>query len=245
MHRCRRQFRIRLLSCALAAALLGCASGNSKRIPDTFPQAPIASTKSPAMGLVGLVITDPLTGHQRAAGMEGMMVGYVVSHPALPTDLRVPAGRDGHPLPVLAFRVTSFITQADGRQGPEELRGHGSLEVFFNPDGFSETVLHYPQALDNSELIESDEIKFCERTDFNTSRFYLHLLETATATRAFSFAGRSWRTPIHRTADDLLIGEYSDAFFGDADASINEASPLSPEEQLVALAGSPHRVVRY
>jgi hypothetical protein len=241
----RPNFRVRLLSCAVAVALLGCASDSAKRTPRPFPQAQIATANSPAMGLVGLAITDPLTGHQRAAGMQGVMVGYVVSHPALPTDLRVPAGRDGHPLPVLAFKVTSVITQADGRQGPEELRGHGTLEVFFNPDGFSETVLHYPQALENSEQIESDEITFYEKTDFNTSRFYLHLQETVTATRAFSFAGRSWRTPVHRTADDLLIGEYSDAFFGDAYVSTNVASPLSPEEQLIALAGSPHRVVRY
>jgi hypothetical protein len=205
----------------------------------------MAQVDSPAMGLVGLVLRDSLTGPQRAAGMKAIMVGYVVSHPGLPTDLRVPAASDGHPLPVLAFKVTSIITETHGRQGPEETNGRGTLQVFFNPDGFSETILHYPQALENSQEIETDQVEFWEKTDYNTSVFHLRLREVAVATRSFSFAGRSWRTPVHRIADDELVGAYSDSFFGDSYASVSLKSPLSPEEQLVALAGAPLRAVRY
>jgi hypothetical protein len=244
MHRSRPTFPIRLLSCAVAVALAGCAAG-PKTTLRPFPQSPMAEVDSPAMGLVGLVLRDPFTGPQRAAGMKAVMVGYVVSHPALPTDLRVPAGSDGHPLPVLAFKVTSVITETHGRQGPEETNGRGTLQVFFNPDGFSETILHYPQALDKSREVETDEVEFWETTDYNTSVFHLRLREVAVATQAFSFAGRNWRTPVRRTADDELIGAYSDSFFGDSYASVSQRSPLSPEEQLVALAGSPHRAVRY
>jgi hypothetical protein len=198
------------------------------------------------MGLVGLELIDPSIGPQRAAGMQGLMVGYVVSHPALQTDLRVPAGTDGHPLPVLAFRVTSVVTrEAHGKDGPEELRGRGTLDVFFNPDGFSDDPLHYPPSLAGSQKIESDRIEFAEKTDYQIERYHLHLRETAIATWAFDFAGRSWQTPVGRTADSELIGQYSDIFSGDTYASTSVLSALSPEENLIAVAGSPLRSARF
>jgi len=242
---CGRRMRgIIWLACAVALASVGCAASSAKSTLHPR-QAPIASLDSPAMGLVGLLPMDPWTGPPRAAGMKAVVGGYVVSHPALKTDLSVPGGRDGHALPVLAFKLTMIITEANGSVGPEVYHGHGNLNVFYKPDGFSDALLNYAGAIENTQQIESDKIEFDGNPDFDTSRFYLHVRETVVATRAFIFAGRSWRTPVSRTASDVLVGQYSDSFFGEAFASSNVMPPLSPEEKLIALAGSPLRTFRF
>lgn len=234
---------IKLLAC-LMVLCAGCASGAGNSTSNA-PPLPIARFDSPPIGLVGLLVMDPYAGQMRAAGMKGVMLGYVVSHPALPADLCVPAGRDGHPLPVLAFKLTSVLTETSGSEGPEVVRGHGTLNIFYKPDGFTDALLHDGGALDNTEQVESDHIEFYGSPIPGTNRFYLHLQETVVATHAFVFAGRAWRTPVSRTASDTMVGEYSDSFVGEAYASSGAMPSLSPEEKLIALAGAPHRLVRY
>lgn len=127
----------------------------------------------------------------------------------------------------------------------EDLRGRGKLEVFYEPDGFGDALLNYPRTLESSQVIEADNVEFGGNLNFDTYRFYMRLRETVVATRPFSFAGRSWRTPDSGTAWDMLVGEYSDGFFGVAMASNNAMPPLSPQEKLIALVGPPQRVMRY
>jgi hypothetical protein len=235
---------VRLLACAMV--LGGCASGVANSPPNQHP-TPRARNDSTAIGLVGLLVEKPWVRGPRAPGMTGAIVGYVVSHPALPTDLFVPGGRDGHPLPVLAFKLTFVIAKAEGRQGigPEEIRGHGTLNVFYKPEGFTSAVLYNAGTFDNAQQIESDHIEFYANPDSGSDRLYRHLQETAIATHAFEFAGRTWRTPASRTASDLLIGQYSDSFVGEAYVSSGAMQASSPEESLIALAGAPHRGVHY
>ena len=195
------------------------------------------------MGLVGLLVMDPMTGPPRVAGMKGQVVGYVVSHPGLQAKPWV--RRNGQTLPVLAFKLTVVIAQADGIAGFEELRGHGKLDVFYNPDGFSDTLLSYPRTLKNSQKIEVYDVEFRGNVDFDTEKFFMRLHETALATRPFSFDGRVWRTPVSLSSRDVLVGEYSRGFESLVIASRDTMPPLSPQEKLIALVGSPQRIVRY
>jgi len=71
--------------------------------------------------------------------MNGVIVGYVVSHPALPAELFVTGRRDGQRLPVFAFKLTFVIAEAQGSQGPEVVQGHGTLKVFYKPNGHNES----------------------------------------------------------------------------------------------------------
>lgn len=221
--------------------LLGCASCATPRSP-LSPATP-ALVNSPAMGLVGLLVMDPEAGPPRAAGMKGVVVGYVTSHPALHSILLV--GRHGHRLPVLAFRMTMVIVRSGGSGGMEDTSGRGELEVFYDPKGFGDALLNDPRTLDGAEEIEADDVEFHGRIDFNTYRFYMRLHETAVASRAFTFDGRKWRTPTSRTAWDVLVGEYSNGFVGVAFASNNTMRPLSPQEKLFALAGPRPGSFRY
>lgn len=241
---CRGEFTRSVMWCARAIALVallgcaGCASSNSAQSP-----APHSLVTSPAMGLVGLLVMDPRAGPPRAAGMTGLIVGYVTSHPALRSDLSV--RRDGHALPVLAFRLTIVVVQANGVGGLEDIRGRGQLDVFYDSDGFGDALLNDPRTLGGAEQVEADSVDFRGNIDFDTYRFYMRVHETAVASRAFTFAGRKWRTPTLRTAWDVLVGQYSDGFVGVAIASNNTMFPLSPEEKLVSLAGPRPGPVRY
>lgn len=221
---------IALLECA------GCASSHSPGAPNRR-----SLVNSPPMGLVGLLVMDPQTGPPRAAGMKGLIVGYVTSHPALGSNLSV--RRNGHTLPVLAFRMTVVLVRADGLGGLEHTRGRGELDVFYDPAGFNDGLLNDPRTLDTAEEIEADSVDFHGSIDFDTYHFYLRVNETAVASRAFTFDGRRWHTPIARTAWDVLVGQYSEGFVGVAFASNNTMRSLSPEEKLGALAGP--RSVRY
>ncbi len=234
---------VRLLACVMAVAFLGCASAGAKTTPGPS-QIPSRLINSPSVGLVGLLLMDPLAGPPRAAGMKGVIVGYVVSHPSLQSDLSVRTTA-GHALPVLAFKLALVIVRSNGAGGLEDLHGRGTLNIYYKPDGFSDELLNYAGAIESNQRIESDHIEFQGYLNFNTYRLYLQMREVTVATSPFTFAGRSWRTPVARIARDVLIGEYSDSFFGLAIASSNAMVPLSPEEKLVALVGSPQRVVRY
>lgn len=235
---------VRLLVYAIAIALVGCGS-EATHPPSVSPLIPITRNDSLAIGLVGLLPEKPWVGGPRAAGMNGVIVGYVVSHPALPADLFVTGRRDGQRVPVLAFKLTFVIAKAQGSQGPEVVQGHGTLKVFYKPNGFNETVLYYPGAFEQAREIESDHIEFYANPDSGSDRLYRHIRETTIATHAFEFAGRLWRTPDSRSASDLLVGQYSDSFVGEAYASAAAIQGQSPEESLIALAGAPHRPVRY
>jgi hypothetical protein len=238
-------FPIRLFACAILVALTGCASSATKlSFPPILP-TPVAHTDSNAIGLVGLLVEKPWVGPPRAPGMTGSIVGYVIRHPALPTELFVAHRGDGHPLPVLAFKLTFVIVKEEGSQGPEEIRGRGTLRLFYNPDGFNETVLYYGGALENAQEIESDHIEFYANPDSGSDRLYRHIRETTIATHAFEFGGRPWRTPEPRTASDLLVGQYSDSFAGEVYVSSSALRTQSPEENLVGLVGMPNRKVRY
>jgi hypothetical protein len=137
------------------------------------------------------------------------------------------------------------MTETDGSQGPEVVRGHGTLNIFYKPDGFTDALLHDGGALENTQQVESNHIEFYGGPATGTNRFYRHIRETVLATHAFVFAGRTWRTPLSRTASDGLVGEYSENFVGEVYASSDATPSLSPEEKLIALAGAPHRVIRY
>lgn len=226
----------------MALALIGCASGGTTS-PSRSSPAPHALVSSPAMGLVGLLLMDPLVGPPRAAGMTGVIVGYVISHPALDSELSV--RRNGQTLPVLAFKLNLVIVESNGSGGLENLRGRGHLYVFYKPDGFGDAPLNYPPALDSNLQIEADKIEFDGNINPDTYRFYMRMHETVGERRAFVFAGRTWRTPVSHTAWDVMIGEFSDGFAGLAIASTNAMTPLSPQEKLVALVGPPHHSVRY
>lgn len=241
---CRGGFTSRVIWCARAVALVAllgcacCASSNAPKRP-----AAHALVSSPAMGLVGLLVMDPRAGPPRAAGMKGLIVGYVLSHPALGSDLSV--RRDGHALPVLAFRLTMVVVQANGVGGLEDMRGRGELDVFYDADGFGDVLLNDPRTLDGAAEVEADNVEFRGNIDFDTYRFYMRVHETALASRPFMFAGRKWCTPTSRTAWDVLVGEYSDGFVGVAIASNNTMHPLSPEEKLTALVGPRPGSTRY
>jgi hypothetical protein len=230
-------------ACAIALALLGCASGGGASSPSRTSPAPHKLVSSPAMGLVGLLLMDPFVGPPRAAGMTGVIVGYVISHPALDSDLSI--HRDGQTLPVLAFKLNLVIVESSGAGGMQDLRGRGNLYVFYRPEGFSDTPLNYPPTLDGNLEIEADKIEFDGNINSDTYRFYMRMHETVVESRAFVFAGRTWRTPVSRTASDVMIGEFSDGFAGLAIASTNAMAPLSPQEKLIALVGPPRRSVRY
>ncbi len=155
------------------------------------------------------------------------------------------ASRDGQSLPVLAFKLTFVIAKEDGRQGPEVIRGRGNLRIFYKPDGFSDTVLHYSGAFENTQEIELDHIEFYADPDSGSDRLCRHVRETTIATHAFEFGGRPWRTPSSRTGSDLLVGQYSDSFVGEIYVSSSTLQTQSPEETLVGLVGAPNRKVRY
>jgi len=76
------------------------------------------------MGLVGLLVMDPMTGPPRVAGMKGQVVGYVVSHPGLQAKPWV--RRNGQTLPVLAFKLTVVIGQADASRDSKNFGAAGS-----------------------------------------------------------------------------------------------------------------------
>jgi hypothetical protein len=195
------------------------------------------------MGLVGLLLMDSRAGPPRAAGMKGIIVGYVTSHPALGSGLST--RRDGHIRQVLAFRMNIVLVKAQGLGGLEDTRGRGELDVFYDAAGFDDSILRDPRILEKDEEVEADAVEFRGSIDFNTYRFYMRVHETAMATQAFTFAGRRWRTPTARTAWDVLVGEYSDGFVGVAFASNNSLYPLSPEEKLISLAGARTGMTRY
>jgi hypothetical protein len=195
------------------------------------------------MGLVGLLLMDPRAGPPRAAGMKGVIVGYVVSHPALGFGLST--HRDGHLRPILAFRMNIVLVKAQGMGGLEETRGRGELDVFYDAAGFDDSLLRNPRVLENDEEVEADAVEFRGSIDFDTYRFYMRVHETAMTTQAFTFDGRRWRTPAARTAWDVMVGEYSDGFVGVAFASNNALFPLSPEEKLISLAGARTGATRY
>ena len=229
-------------ACAMALALHGCASGGARSTSRPSP-APHALVSSPAMGLVGLLLMDPYVGPPRAAGMTGVIVGYVISHPALGSDLSV--RKNGETLPVLAFELNIVVVESNGAGGMEDIRGHGNLNVFYKPEGFSDAPLNYPPTLDSNLQIEADTVEFDGNINSDTYRFYMRMHETVVESRAFVFAGHTWRTPVSRTSSDIMIGEFSDGFAGLAIASTDAMAPLSPQEKLVALVGQPHRPVRY
>lgn len=236
---------VRLVAYAMAMTLAGCASSGAKLTSPSRHRAPVErNDSSTAIGLVGLLAEKPWVGPPRAPGMTGAIVGYVVTHPALPNDLFV-VGRDGQSMPVLAFKLTFVIAKEEGRQGPEEIRGHGNLRIFYKPDGFNDTVLHYSGAFENTQEIELDHIEFYADPDSGSDRLYRHVRETAIATHAFELGGRPWRTPSSRTGSDLLVGQYSDSFVGEVYVSSGTLQTQSPEETLVGLVGAPNRKVRY
>ena len=244
MPRCLTIHPVRLVAYAIAMTLVGCAS-RAQLPPSPTPRAPTERNDSAtAIGLVGLLTEKPWDGPPRAPGMTGAIVGYVVSHPGLPSDLFV-AGRHGESRPVLGFKLTFVIAKEEGSVGPEQIRGRGDLRIFYKPDGFTDTVLHYPGAFENTQEIEFDHIEFYADPDSGSDRLYRHLRETTIATHAFEVGGRPWRTPPSRTGSDLLVGQYSDSFGGEVYVSSATLQAQSPEETLIGLVGAPNRQVRY
>lgn len=188
------------------------------------------------MGLVGLLVLNGGSDLPRAAGMHGTIMGYVVSHPALGSGLAV--RRDDRDLPVLAFRYQFKFVQANGRGGLEDFRGRGTLTVYFDPDGFSNEVVSGATSIRGGEEIEQDQVDFHGSVDFNTFLLHLNLDETAVASHAFKFRGLTLRTPAHRTARDVLEGEFN-SDFGVAIASAGTMPWMSAPQKLLALSGTP------
>lgn len=235
-----------LLVAAAALLLIGCATTTAAKSSQLASKQSKALYNSQPMGLVGLMQMNPEAGPPRAAGMSGLIVGYVVSHPALPSYLWVRGSRGTDWLPVLAFKMSFLLVKAEGAEaGLENIRGQGFIDVYFGASGFSDSLLHYAGSFEDSQRVERDRVEFYGNVNADTCRFYLHLQETALETWTFAYAGRNWRTPPSRIAWDLLVGEFSEGFVGVAFSSNNAMAPRSPEEKLIAIVGEPHRLMRY
>ncbi len=198
------------------------------------------------MGLVGLlnISSGPGLPHA-AAGMHGTMMGYVVSHPMLGARLAVL--RNGREAPVLAFKYDFKFVKADGAGsvlgglggGLEDFSARGTLVVYYNPAGFTNEVVSRADSIRGGEEIERDNVDFRGRVDFNTHLVHLSLDETSVATREFEFRGLTLKTPLHRTARDVLEGEFNADYLGVAIASAGTMPWKSASQKLLALSGTP------
>ncbi len=203
--------------------------------PPPPPRTMLVSSRP--MGLVGLLVLNGSYSLPRAAGMPGTIMGYVASHPALGSGLTV--RRDGRNLPVLAFRCAFRFVQANGFGGLEDFHARGTLVVYYKADGFTNEVISGAGSTSGGDEIERDEVDLRGSVDFDTYLVHLSLDETAVATRAFTFRGFTLKPPAHRTARDVLEGEFNQDYLGIVIASAGTMPWMSAPQKLLALSGTP------
>ena len=190
---------------------------------------------SQATGKVGLLSFNALNGLPRASGMTGSIQGYIVSHPSLHGPLTVL--HNGKNLPALGFDLKVTIVNSSGVVGIERILGKGRLSIFFDPNGIDRAALDPSRAKFRQE-IEDDDISFEGEMDWEIGTYMMRMSETVVASRPFRFRDRLIRTPVGRTANDILMVEYSSQLNGLALASTSAIGSTTPAATLEAISGA-------
>jgi hypothetical protein len=186
-------------------------------------------------GKVGLLPFYSLNGLPRASGMTGSMEGYIVSHPALQGPLTV--SRNGKELPALGFDLKVKIINSSGVAGIERILARGRLAIFFDPNGIDRAALESSRG-ESGQEIEDDDVTLELELDWELGTYLMRMSETVVASRPFRFRDRLMRTPVGRTAHDILMAEYSSRLNGLALASTSAMGSTTPAATLEAIAGA-------